>query len=173
MGQKALQRSVRTLVKCGKGLGCDISTLTCVSPCGAPGEACYDGPETRALGWRGLGDVYSLTGLGLIDMCAQGTCDQPTHRCVACSSAPGTACCPPDASQATARCIGINLDCKFEDGSQGTRGTCFYCGGISNPPCGRECEYPLKLNNSVCVLCGGIDEVACDDPFSESWCNKG
>jgi hypothetical protein len=140
-----------------------------VSPCGLPGDACCDGPETRALGWNSYG-VYSPTGPFLKEMCVDGTCDKPSHRCVACASGPGTACCPPDASQATARCIGPNLECKFDDNSYSS-GTCFVCGVINSPPCNGYCDSPWKLSNGICVECGDANKVACD--ATEYWCNNG
>src|SRR5262245_45357288 len=39
------------LVGCNKGLGCDITTNTCVANCGGAGQVCCDGPETRAPKW--------------------------------------------------------------------------------------------------------------------------
>src|ERR1700693_795719 len=43
--------SLGPVVACGKGLGCDILSNTCVQPCGGSGQACCDGPETRATKW--------------------------------------------------------------------------------------------------------------------------
>ncbi|KAH8742636.1 hypothetical protein BGZ57DRAFT_919963 [Hyaloscypha finlandica] len=157
------------LVKCDTGLGCDLTTSTCVSPCGAPGEPCCDGPETRALKWNNYG-VYSPTGFQMKEMCNDGFCDKPSHKCFDCTSTPGSACCPPDASQATARCNGENLECKFDD-SLAARGTCFLCGGAGNPPCHGECEQDLKLINGICVNCGDADQIACDENRHE--CNHG
>jgi hypothetical protein len=74
------------------------STSTSVSPCRSPGEACCDGPDTRALGWNSY-EVYSLTGPLRKEICISGFRNQA--RCGS-SSRPGTTCCPPDAGQATA-----------------------------------------------------------------------
>ena len=159
------------LVKCNSGLGCDITTKTCVSPCGEPGGVCCDASDTRALGWTRDGAVFSPVGTFLKEMCRSGTCDKPSHRCVSCASGPGTACCPPDASQVTARCIGDNLRCVFDTGTY-TSGTCQLCGGVGHPPCGADCDDNLKLSGGgLCVECGDANQIACDNYVYN--CNQG
>lgn len=93
------------LVACGTGLGCDVTSNTCVQPCGGTGQVCCDGPETRAPKWTNDGRVYSPNYFGMREMCDRGACDIPSHRCFDCGTVDGAPCCPPDAAQATARCI--------------------------------------------------------------------
>jgi hypothetical protein len=45
------------IVSCYLGLGCDIVTHKCVSPCGSPEEVCCDGSYTQAPMWSDSGQV--------------------------------------------------------------------------------------------------------------------
>lgn len=164
------------LVACGPGLGCDINTDTCVQPCGGPGQACCDGPETRALKWTEDGRVYSPNpplgiggGIGqLREMCTTGACDTQTHRCFSCGTTAGSDCCPPDAAQATARCIGDpHLECQY-DAESAVSGTCIECGSKGKLPCYWGCDPGLDLRNRLCDVCGAEFHPPCD-----RGCNKG
>jgi hypothetical protein len=152
------------LVQCSRGLGCDILSDKCVLPCGGAGQVCCDGPDTRALRWTSSGAVFSPTESGLREMCDQGACDVPTHRCVPCGTSAGAACCPPDASQATASCRGDeHLKCIFDPGT-GTSGTCNECGGRGMPPCNGSCDPipDLGIRNGLCDICGADSQPPCD-----------
>lgn len=156
------------LVYCDEGLGCDIITDQCVQPCGGAGQVCCDGSETRALKWTREGRVYSPTGFELIEMCDKGACDITSHRCFSCGATVGSACCPPDASQATQRCVGNNIMCQFETG------ICIQCGNRGNPPCDTACDSGLELRNKLCDICGTDLQPPCDSEYScENGCGAG
>ena len=149
------------LVSCGQGLGCDTLTGKCVASCGGPGQPCCDGPETRALKWTAAGAVYSPTSMGLKEPCRQGGCDKQSHRCFTCGNQDGVPCCPPDAVQYTARCIGPNLECAFAS-PDGVAGTCRGCGSPGKPPCAWGCENGLNIRDGLCYACGGDGQLPCD-----------
>lgn len=151
------------------GLGCDLTTFTCVSPCGSAGDVCCDGPDTRALRWTS-NTVYSPTGPTLKEMCFAGYCDKNSHKCIGCISTAGSVCCPPDASQATARCIRSNLNFDFADISS-TSGNCISCDVDHSPPCREHCGPGLVLRNGVCYSCGNVNQDLCND--GEYNCNYG
>jgi hypothetical protein len=160
------------LVSCDRGMGCDVAADRCVQPCGGEGQVCCDGPETRALKWTDEGAVFSPDappGLApLREMCDRGGCDRPTHRCFACGTTAGAACCPPDAAQATARCVGDrHLECEFDAGST-VSGTCIACGAQGKPPCFWGCDPGLDLRRGLCDLCGADGQPPCD-----RGCDKG
>jgi hypothetical protein len=155
-------------VSCNEGLGCDISTGKCVAPCGGTGQVCCDGPETRAPRWTVDGRVYSPNYPGLREMCNQGGCDLQMHRCgIPCGTQDNDPCCPPDAKQATAHCVGPNLECHF-DSVPATSGTCHACGSQGKPPCRRGCDFGLGIRNGLCDICGGYLQLPCDQG-----CNPG
>jgi hypothetical protein len=149
------------LVACKNGLGCDITTNKCVQPCGANGEVCCDGPETRAVKWTADGKVYSPNTWNMIEMCHAGACDIQTHRCFSCGVTDGQACCPPDAAQATARCIGDYLECEYSYFSYKV-GTCRACGSRNKPPCRWGCDNGLELRKGLCDICGADQQPPCD-----------
>ena len=156
------------LVSCQRGLGCDITTNKCVSPCGGSGQVCCDGPETRALKWTAEGNIYSPTSWNLREMCDKGACDTQTHRCYTCGTQDGGPCCPPDAAQATARCVGDFLECEFDPGGYAVSGTCRACGSKGRPPCRWGCGPGLNIRNSLCDICGSDFQPPCD-----TGCNPG
>jgi hypothetical protein len=156
------------LVSCQRGLGCDVTTNKCVSPCGGSGQVCCDGPETRALKWTAEGNVYSPTSWNLREMCDTGACDIQAHRCYTCGTQDGGPCCPPDASQATARCVGDSLECQFDPGGFAVSGTCRACGSKGRLPCRWGCEPGLDIRNGRCDICGGDSQPPCD-----RGCNSG
>jgi hypothetical protein len=149
------------LVACQEGLGCDITTNKCVKPCGVTGGVCCDGPETRAPKWTADGKVYSPNTFNMREMCDAGACSVQTHRCSACGTTSGGACCGPDAAQATARCIGDRLECKFNNDAA-TSGICLKCGIKGNPPCRWGCDPNLDLRNDLCDICGADMQPRCD-----------
>ena len=179
---------VGAVVSCDNNLGCDVATNKCVSPCGGTGQVCCDGPDTRATKWTADGKLYSPNTWNMKEMCATGGCDPASHRCFACGNADGQACCPPDAEQATARCVGENLHCQFTEstfarsgicracgiagrepcpwgceGSLGVRGgLCAVCGGANQPPCDSGCQSGLGVARGVCAACGGLNQIPCD-----------
>lgn len=150
------------LVACDTGLGCDIAQNVCVQPCGGAGQPCCDGPETRALKWTSDGKVYSPTSPFLRDMCDAGACDTNSHRCISCGTTAGGPCCPPDAEQATARCVGAHLECQFDSYTY-TSGTCRACGTKLKPPCHWGCDPGLGIRNGLCDVCGDDMQPPCDD----------
>ena len=155
--------SLGPLVACNVGLGCDIQTNTCVSPCGGTGQVCCDGPETRAPKWTADGKVYSPNTWDMQEMCRAGACERQSHRCFDCGTADGQPCCPPDAAQATARCIGDRLSCNFDPNTFFERGTCIKCGIRGRPPCDYSgCDPGLDLLKGLCEICGGEGQVPCD-----------
>lgn len=154
---------VGPVVACDTGLGCDVSTNTCVSPCGGTGQVCCDGPDTRATKWTSDGKLYSPTGPFVRDMCNAGACDPVSHRCFACGNADSQPCCGPDAQQATARCVGENLHCEFTAGSFDTRGICRACGIRGREPCPWGCEDDLGVRNNLCDICGAANQPPCDN----------
>jgi hypothetical protein len=151
------------LVSCEQGLGCDITTGKCVSPCGGPGKPCCDGPQTRAPKWTADGRIYSPNAWNMQEMCEKGACDRQTHRCFACGTQDGTPCCPPDASQATARCVGRYLECEFNPEGFSVSGTCRACGSKGKPPCHWGCDMGLDIRNGLCDICGGKLQLPCDN----------
>jgi hypothetical protein len=159
--------SVGPLVACDDGLGCDIATNTCVQPCGGAGQVCCDGPKTRAVKWTNDGKVYSPNSYDMREMCDRGACDTASHRCFEYGTTDGGKCCPPDAAQATARCLGRNMHCAFDNASA-TSGTCFLCGALGKPPCEHGCDANLKVRNGVCDICGAERQPPCD-----AGCNPG
>lgn len=150
------------IVSCQQGLGCDITTNKCVSPCGGTGQACCDGPETRAIKWTADGKLYSPNSWNMKEMCGTGACEAQTHKCFTCGTQDGGACCPPDAAQATARCVGDFLECQFNPGGFAVSGTCRACGSQGKPPCRWGCDTGLDLFNGRCELCGGDRQLPCD-----------
>lgn len=156
------------LVACQQGLGCDITTNLCVSSCGGTGQACCDGPETRALKWTEDGKVYSPNYWNVREMCDGGACNRQTHRCFACGTQDGGACCPPDAAQATARCVGDNLKCQFDSNVFATSGICVACGKSGRKPCPWGCEPGLDVLKGLCAVCGADGQLPCD-----KGCNPG
>jgi hypothetical protein len=160
------------LVHCDNGLGCDVASDTCVQPCGGATQVCCDGPNTRALKWTDAGAVYSPTNFGMREMCDSGGCDKPTHRCFSCGTVAGTACCPPDAAQATARCFGANLFCDFQNDAA-TTGVCTECGVRGKAPCDWGCNSGLKLRKGLCDFCGAASQLPCDADVCKSGCDAG
>lgn len=154
---------VGPLVACNVGLGCDIQTNTCVQPCGGTGQVCCDGPETRAPKWTADGKVYSPNTWDMQEMCRAGACDIQSHKCFACGTQDGQPCCPPDAAQATARCIGERLSCDFAPDTFYRSGTCVMCGIRGRPPCDWGCDAGLGILKGVCTDCGGEGQVPCDN----------
>jgi len=155
-------------VSCNEGLGCDISTGKCVAPCGGVRQVCCDGPETRAPKWTVDGKVYSPEYAGLREMCNQGGCDLQMHRCgIPCGTQDNDPCCPPDGKQASAHCVGLNLECVFDSGTV-TSGTCHACGSQGKPPCRRGCDFGLGIRDGLCDICGGYLQPPCDQG-----CNPG
>ncbi len=150
------------LVSCDRGLGCDITTGTCVAPCGGPGQPCCDGPETRAPKWRADGTIYSPNYWNMQEMCNKGACHRQTHRCFACGTQDGAPCCPPDAAHATARCLGRSLECEFDPQGFALSGTCRACGSRGKPPCHWGCEAGLDIRNGRCDICGDEGQPPCD-----------
>jgi hypothetical protein len=160
------------IVSCYPGLGCDIVTHKCVSPCGSPGEVCCDGSDTRAPMWSdSYQTVFSpVDWASRKEMCSGGYCDQPTHRCIACPSTEGSPCCPRGVGQQAAQCNGQGLLCKFDDASESS-GTCVMCGELESPPCGIQCNSGLHVHNGLCVFCGDANQQVCD--LAEYTCNYG
>jgi hypothetical protein len=154
---------VGAVVACDQNLGCDISTNTCVSPCGAVGQVCCDGPETRATKWTPDGKLYSPNFWNMKEMCDSGGCDPATHRCFSCGNADGVACCPPDAEQATARCVGERLSCAFTPGIFADSGVCHECGIRGREPCPWGCDDALGVRNGLCDVCGDVNQPRCDN----------
>jgi hypothetical protein len=159
------------LVSCQEGLGCDLATNTCVSGCGATGQVCCDGPETRALKWTADGSIYSHNSWNMREMCETGVCDKKTHRCITCGTQTGGPCCSSDAAQATARC--------FRDAQTGNRlvcnspwadadSYCVECGKSGQPKCltagEARCDDGLveRESDGVCVSCGQTGQPTCD-----------
>ena len=157
----AVNPAVGPLVACNTGLGCDITTNTCVQPCGAAGQVCCDGPETRAPKWTADGRIYSPNYFDMREMCLRGACDVKSHRCFDCGTTDGGACCPPDAAQATARCLGRNLNCVFSD-DFATSGNCVLCGALGKRPCEHGCDTGLKIRLGLCAICGAVSQLPCD-----------
>jgi hypothetical protein len=157
------------LVGCQAGLGCDVTTGKCVSPCGGAGQPCCDGPETRAPKWTADGRIYSPNSWNMREMCSAGACDRQTHRCFACGTRDGEPCCPPDAAQATARCVGENLHCEFDASGFATSGTCRACGKENREPCDWGCDPGLGIRGGLCARCGDDLQLPCDN----SGCNPG
>ena len=155
--------SLGPLVACNVGLGCDIQTNTCVQPCGGTGQVCCDGPETRAPKWTADGKPYSPNTWDMQEMCKAGACERQSHRCFACGTVDGQPCCPPDAAQATARCIGERLSCEFDpQRPYSIAGVCIKCGIAGRPPCDWGCDPGLGMLNKLCAACGGDGQVPCD-----------
>lgn len=150
------------LVACNTGLGCDIVTNTCVSPCGGSGQVCCDGPETRAPKWTADGKVYSPNYWNMLEMCRNGACERQSHRCFSCGTEDGQPCCPPDAAQATARCIGDNIECDFDPRGHYESGTCRRCGILQRAPCPWGCEGELGVLHGLCAACGAQNQPPCD-----------
>lgn len=154
---------IGAIVACGKGLGCDLITGKCTPACGNPGQPCCDGPETRATKWTSTGRLYSPNTWNMVEMCHAGACEKYSHRCFTCGNADGLPCCPPDAAQATARCIGERLSCAFDPWGSATSGTCHKCGIKGREPCsGGFCEPGLGIRNGLCDFCGGDFQPPCD-----------
>jgi hypothetical protein len=151
------------LVACGGGLGCNLSTGTCVAPCGGVGQACCDGPETRAMRWTSKGRVFSPAGKFLKDMCTQGICDAQSHVCTnpTCGTVEGQSCCPPSASQATAKCVADKLYCEFNNADLNS-GSCLACGSLGREPCATGCTSPLGVLRGRCADCGRLNQAPCD-----------
>ena len=156
------------LVSCKQGLGCDITTNLCVSNCGGIGQVCCDGPETRAPKWTADGKVYSPNTWNMVEMCREGACERQSHRCFRCGMDDGAPRRPPDAAQATARCIGPNLSCAFDSFGFYTSGTCWACGKAGREPCSWGCEPGLGILKALCQVCGADFQPPCD-----KGCNPG
>jgi hypothetical protein len=150
------------IVGCQQSLGCDITSGKCVSPCGDTGQVCCDGPETRATKWMADGKLYSPNSWNIRAMCDAGACDRQTHRCFTCGTQDGGRCCPPDAQQATARCVGDRLECEFDSQVFATSGTCRACGVKGRAPCPWGCDTGLDLRNGLCDICSGDGQPPCD-----------
>lgn len=157
-----LPPSLTPLVSCSTELGCDLTTNRCVQPCGGNDQVCCVGPETRAPKWTSDGRVYSPNWFGMREMCDAGACDRATHRCFACGMRDGAPCCPPDAAQATARCIGQNFECRHHEGTFYESGTCIECGRRFKPPCEWGCDSGLELRQGLCDVCGAELQPPCD-----------
>jgi hypothetical protein len=155
--------SLGPIVSCGTGLGCDVTTGKCTAACGSPGQPCCDGPETRATKWTPDGKLYSPNSPFMIEMCKSGACDVQSHRCFTCGNADGVRCCPPDAAQATARCIGPRLSCSFDPWGFATSGTCHMCGIKGREPCSWGCDPGLGIRGGLCDICGGDFQPPCDN----------
>jgi hypothetical protein len=151
------------LVSCQQGLGCDITTNTCVSPCGGPGQVCCDGPETRAPKWTADGKIYSPNYWNMQEMCDKGACDRQSHRCFTCGVQDGAPCCPPDAAQATARCMSAFLECEYDPWGFYESGICRACGSKGKRPCDWGCDTGLDLRKGLCDICGGDFQPPCDN----------
>jgi hypothetical protein len=161
--ESAQNPALGPLVSCKQGLGCDLTSDTCVSPCGGVGQACCDGPETRALQWTADGKVYSPDPQFLREMCTASACDRRTHRCFVCGNADGAPCCPPDAAQATASCIGERLYCQYDTAGLYISGTCRMCGARGRAPCTWGCDPGLGVRQEVCELCSREGQPPCDE----------
>jgi hypothetical protein len=159
------------LVSCQEGLGCDITTNKCVSPCGSPGQVCCDGPETRAPKWTPDGKIYSPNSWNMREMCNTGVCDKQTHRCITCGTQTGGPCCSSDAAQATTRCFrdaqtGNRLVCN--DPWAGAGSHCVECGKGGQPKCLTAGEAPCddglveRESDGICVPCGWAGQPTCD-----------
>jgi hypothetical protein len=155
---------------CKAGAGCDIATNTCVSPCGAGGQVCCDGPDTYAPQGNSspTGALVCTNGncVPRKQMCTSGACTRETRRCnEQCGKAPGAACCPPDAGIAVASCKARDMICEF--GAQGMdSGTCVRCGDQGQPPCaGGVCRDSAGIRtierNGICVACGNVGGPKC------------
>jgi hypothetical protein len=152
------------VVSCDQGLGCDVETGKCVSPCGGPGQACCDGPQTRAPKWTADGRLYSPNFWNMQEMCDKGACDRQSHRCFTCGTQEGGPCCPPDAAQATARCMSPILECDFDPLGFAVSGTCRrFCGIKGKEPCSWGCDPGLGIRNGLCDICGGDSQPPCDN----------
>ena len=151
------------LVSCKAGLGCDLATSTCRAPCGGVGQPCCDGPETRAMQWTPDGKVFSPTSPFLREMCDAGACDRQKHQCFICGNADGARCCPPDAAQATARCVGERLSCAFDTEGFFVSGTCHRCGIRGRAPCNDvTCDPGLGVLKGLCEACSREGQPPCD-----------
>lgn len=160
----SLPPSLQPMVSCAKDLGCDLTTNKCVQPCGAAGQVCCVGPETNAPKWTSDGRLYSPNSPLSKPMCKRAACDRQTHTCFECGDADGKACCPPDASQATARCIGDRLACSYDPNSFYESGVCFKCGIEGRPPCDvGGCDIPLGVKAGLCARCGQLSQQPCDN----------
>jgi hypothetical protein len=160
------------LVGCQQGLGCDLTTNTCVSACGGPGQVCCDGPETRAAKWTADGKIYSPNSRNLREMCDTGVCDKQAHRCITCGTQDGGPCCSSDAAQATARCFrdaktGNRLVCN-DRWARDAGGICLACGKSGQPKCLTAGESPCddglveRESDGICVSCGSVGQPTCD-----------
>lgn len=156
---------VGPLVSCGAGLGCDITTDTCVSACGNPGQACCDGLDTRATRWTDDGRLFVPNAFNTRDMCQGSSCDPPSRKCIGgCGMSAGEACCGIQPGVGVATCINPALYCEFNAGSW-TSGTCRQCGLLGKPACRSEpaCQDGATEDvNNLCVPCGAIGQPVCD-----------
>lgn len=159
--------SSEQLVNCKSGLGCDLVSETCQAPCGAAGQVCCDGPETRAPRWTSDGKVYVPTGPMVREMCADSACVPETRRCQAnCGLRAEDACCGPQPGIAQASCLSPSLYCDFTPDSHFERGTCRACGLEGQPGCprGRACADKLVEDpNGTCVACGEVGQRVCEN----------
>lgn len=157
------------LVTCNTGLGCDLASNTCVSPCGRAGQVCCDGPDTRAPQWTSDGRVYVPTGL-VREMCTGAVCDPQERRCKAsCGLRKGQACCPPQPGIGVGTCQAPTLICDLVVGSN-PYGTCQACGRLGQPSCAGGCFDRSVEQNGMCVGCGYPGMPVCNgDPP----CNAG
>lgn len=159
------------LVNCGHGLGCDLATATCVAACGGPGQACCDGPETRAPRWTGDGRLYVPTGALVQEMCRNSVCNTTTRLCEGnCGRNAGDACCAPQPGIAVATCLNPQLACAFAPGSQYSRGSCQPCGGMGQLACthAEKCSPGMEeLADGTCG-CGSAATAGADSPVLDA-----
>jgi len=156
---------------CLAGAGCDITTNTCVAPCGGSGQVCCDGPDTYApQADRSPTGLYCFNGScsARKQMCDAGACTKSTRRCdTQCGKTAGAACCAPDAGIAVASCKSPGIRCAF--GPQGmTSGVCVPCGGQMQEPCpGQGCDSTngprLMEHRGLCIACGFVGGPKCPE----------
>lgn len=155
------------LVNCKAGLGCDLTTNTCVSPCGAVGQACCDGPETRAPRWTPGLRIFVPAGALTREMCDAAYCDRQDRRCKAdCGQQEGQACCPPQPGVGVGTCLVSTLVCDQASNSFAPHGTCRACGRLGQPACADGCSDRSIEQNGLCAPCGypGMPVCSADPP---------
>lgn len=138
---------------CNEGLGCNVATNKCESPCGNPGQVCCDGPETVAPQGGALYRDSSGSFVSRKPMCEASSCDRTKRRCVTdCGKNAGDACCGPQPQLAVASCINPSLACQFADNTW-EQGTCQTCGVLGQISCaGHHCSEGLEEDrNGRCV----------------------
>lgn len=107
--------------------------------------------------------MYSPNYWNMREMCDAGACDRQTHRCFDCGTQDGGRCCPPDAAQATARCVGDYLECDWDPQGFFESGTCRACGRQGKPPCRWGCDTGLGILKGLCERCGDDGQPPCDN----------